>query len=258
MALKPSGTRFSTPPRVGHRSAESDEDDEADGEAPSRQIEHSGSIFIFSSPISRTYCSFLDRFRLPVTPDAHRTLAKNECQDSTTAIPEATHDTWTVQRRSRHQALTGANDLPPDSFDPSRDSASSQASSSTQRWYRAFSPPTGVALESIRVQTSTIISSTPKSKRSTRKNANGERLTDRRQSLAASLGKVPIASGAWLIQLLRSCQLPNSVLVSKWVHMKTKPAKAKKGAEVPVNFSDGRWMLIPETSEELEEAHLSS
>jgi hypothetical protein len=33
-------------------------------------------------------------------------------------------------------------------------------------------------------------------------------------------------------------------------------AKTKQEAEAPVNFSNGRWMLIPETSKDLKEANL--
>jgi hypothetical protein len=160
--------------------------------------------------------------------------------------------------------LPGESNIPPDSFDPSRDSAMSQASSGTQREYRAISPATAEYLGLRGKQAATILTSTPKNKHSTRDNAAGESLPNLTQSIVRLLGDMPIASADWLVRQLTSCKIPSHTLVGRWIHSKVKEAahtKAKPGVKAlggatGAIFADGRWTSIPETSKDLMEAKL--
>ncbi|TEB37856.1 hypothetical protein FA13DRAFT_1867630 [Coprinellus micaceus] len=240
MASSPSDANPNSPPRSGNCRAEGSESDVANREPLVQRNSYSV-------------------YGLPVTPDSRRTLADNEyLARPTSANPGVTHRDWAPPRASFDYDLPGGNNMPPDSLDPSKDSAISGASVGNRRRFRAITPATAQDLETRGRQMATILTSTPKNKHSTRDNAAGERLPNIAQSIVTSIGVVPIASDVWLFQQLRSGQIPGHAIVARWVHMKAKPtgAKTKRVAEAPVNFSNDRWLTIPKTSKDLKEADL--
>ena len=161
--------------------------------------------------------------------------------------------------------LPSGSNLPPDSFDPSRDSAVSGSSAgSSRRPLRAISPATAIRLESMGKQVATMLTCTPKNKNSTRDNAAGDSLPCQAQAIVRSLGGVPMASEVWLDQQLKSCRIPSESVVAKWVHAKPKTtgrSHIKRGTNAEedkseVHYADGCWVSIPESSEDLKEADL--